>query len=362
MTFLRFAERLRLDRSMPCRRVIPGVALVIAATGFTASSARAQAPSPRDNVAAEALFEDARNLVAAGKYAEACPKFADSERLGPSPSTLLNLANCWEKLGRTATAWATYREAASAANAVGRKDYLLTAQRRADGLAPKLAHLTVTIGQPYAGLQVKRDGVVVDAAEWGTAIPVDVGSHSVEASAPGRRAWAVAIQVAQDGAQASVTVPPLEEAPAEAAAVPVSAAPPVSSSSVPPSPPESVPEPTSSSGGTQRVVAVVVAAVGVVGIGIGTGLAISAKNKYDESIGNGQCNPNDLNVCNSTGVSERDDARQSGDIATVAFGVGAAAIVSGGILWFTAAHGSRPAGAAFEVAPTLGGLVARGAF
>jgi hypothetical protein len=46
----------------------------------------------------------------------------------------------------------------------------------------------------------------------------------------------------------------------------------------------------------------------------------------------------------------------------VAFGVGAAAIVAGGILWFTAAHASRPASAAFEVAPTLGGLVARGAF
>src|ERR1700735_1999583 len=107
---------------------------VLLAAGIPASSvaaganAAAQAPS-NSTVTAEALFEEARSLVAAGKYAEACPKFADSERLGPSVATLLNLANCWEKAGHTATAWATYREAASAANAAGRKDYLATAQR-----------------------------------------------------------------------------------------------------------------------------------------------------------------------------------------------------------------------------------------
>src|ERR1019366_5157952 len=63
-----------------------------------------QTPS-NTSVAAEALFEEGRSLVAAGKYAEACPKFADSERLGPSVATLLNLAKCWGRGGRTAPAW-----------------------------------------------------------------------------------------------------------------------------------------------------------------------------------------------------------------------------------------------------------------
>src|ERR1035438_7696858 len=91
------------------------LAVGITATLASGPEARAQTAS-NTNVAAEALFEEARSLLAAGKYAEACPKFADSERLGPSVATLLNLANCWEKSGRTATAWATYREAASAAH------------------------------------------------------------------------------------------------------------------------------------------------------------------------------------------------------------------------------------------------------
>src|SRR5438132_9428411 len=93
--------------------------------------------------AAEALFEEGRKLMADGKAAEACPKFEASEQLDPSSGTLLNLANCYEKQGRTASAWATYKEAASLANANGRSDHLGVAQKRADALAPKLSRVTV---------------------------------------------------------------------------------------------------------------------------------------------------------------------------------------------------------------------------
>ncbi|MGH7271978.1 MAG: hypothetical protein ACREJ3_16230, partial [Polyangiaceae bacterium] len=157
-------------------------ATIIAILPGTAASAQTQAgatlPPPGASgkaVTAESLFEDGRALVSAGKIAQACPKFADSERLDPSVATLLNLASCWEKLGRSATAWETYREAASAANAGGRKDYLETALRHADALAPRLARLTVTVADPAPSQIVKRDGVAVDAAEWGLAIPIDPG-------------------------------------------------------------------------------------------------------------------------------------------------------------------------------------------
>jgi hypothetical protein len=188
----------------------------LATVGFAACAAllvsiapaRAQAPPPATNkVAAEALFEDGRRLVAAGSFAEACPKFADSQRLDPSPGTLLNLASCYEKLGRSATAWATYREAASAANAAGRGEYLATAQRHAEALAPTLARVTVTVAEPMEGLQVLRDGVRVERAEWGAPIPIDPGTHSIEASAAGHKGWTSAFEVPKDGAQVSVSVP-----------------------------------------------------------------------------------------------------------------------------------------------------------
>ena len=89
------------------RIVLAALAGTSVALLLVVAPARAQAPTSTDKVAAEALFEEGRRLVAAGSFVDACPKFADSQRLDPSPGTLLNLASCYEKLGRSATAWAT---------------------------------------------------------------------------------------------------------------------------------------------------------------------------------------------------------------------------------------------------------------
>src|SRR5580704_18638451 len=109
--------------------------------------------------AAEALFDEARKLVTAGDFATACPRFAESERLDPSVATLLNLGACYEKAGRTASAWATFREAASAAQAAKRDDYLQTAQKRATALEPTLSRIIISEHDTStAGLEIKRDG------------------------------------------------------------------------------------------------------------------------------------------------------------------------------------------------------------
>jgi hypothetical protein len=328
-----------------------------------ASWAQPAGPPGRSNdkVAAEALFEQGRALAAQGKYAEACPRFADSERLDPSSGTLLNLANCYEKLGRTATAWATYREAASAASAAGRADNLGIAQRHADALAPKLAKLTATVAQGVDGLVVRRDGVEMPRSEWGAPIPIDSGSHTVEAEAPGYKTWSTDVDVPQDGALVTVAVPALEAAP------------------VPPAPPAPAPTPAAgpmdasgqgaaagaegasgSVGSGQRVAGAVIAAVGIAGLGASGVFAVLAKNGYSDSLAN--CQTNNPGLCNATGVSQRNDARTDGNIASVAFGVGAAALVGGVIVWLTAPRAPSAGAASLVVAPTLGGAVVQGAF
>jgi hypothetical protein len=317
-------------------------------------AASAQPSEENDKVAAQALFEDARQLVAAGKYAEACPKFADSERLDASPSTLLNLANCWEKLGRTATAWATYREAQSAANAARRPDYVAVAERHATALAPTLARLTIAVSGTLDGMQIKRDGVLVGSAAWGTAIPVDAGSHTIEASAPAHKAWNTAVEVPRDGAQIAVTVPVLESLPVESPSPPA-----IPSTAVTVSAPLAPRPESSPRASTQRAVGLVVAGAGVVGLGVSGVLALVANAKKQDSLSNGHC-PISPNQCDSTGVTLRNQAITAGDAATVAFAIGAAALVTGGVLWLTAPRASDAPRVA--LLPAIGGALVRGSW
>src|SRR5215813_3345462 len=60
---------------------------------------------------AEVLFRQGRDLLAAGKVAEACSAFEESQKLEPAVTTLLNLAGCREKLGQLATAWGMFLQA-----------------------------------------------------------------------------------------------------------------------------------------------------------------------------------------------------------------------------------------------------------
>jgi len=82
---------------------------------------------------------------------------------------------------------------------------------------------------------------------------------------------------------------------------------------------------------TQRVLAIAAAGVGVVGVVVGMGFGLDAMSKHDEASKAcpNQCtDPNGVNLWNK--------AVSSGNVSTIGFVVGAAGLIGGAMLWFTA--------------------------
>src|SRR5260370_10749615 len=180
----------------------------VSASGVLLSASSALADA--SDAAATALCDEGRRLMAQHRYADACPKLADSQGLGPSGGTLINLAECYEHTGQTASAWAAWKDAAARANAAGKAGAEKSALDRAALLEPKLARLSIAVSteSDVPGLEVKRDGIAVGHSELGLPIPVDPGMHVVEAHAPKKKAWSSQVDVAPKQADARVTVSP----------------------------------------------------------------------------------------------------------------------------------------------------------
>ncbi len=305
---------------------------------------RSHAQTGGDKASAEALFSDGRRLMAAGNYVEACPKFATSQKLDPGLGTLLNLADCYDKLGRSATAWGLFREVAGSARAAGDTRREQAAKQRADALEPKLSRLTFkTPPNAPADLTVKRDDVSIDAAVLSTPLPVDPGEHAIEVSARGKKTWRTTITVPAGAALVPVEIPALEDEP-------VGGGLPATTHSR---------DTYDSTGQTeipyrprsgQRTIALVVGGVGVAALITGGVLGLSARSKWNDA--NSRCPGK---VCESSDdVQLGNDAKSRATWATVAFGVGAAGLIAGGVLWFTAPKQELPARASVRLSPMAG--------
>lgn len=330
------------------------VALALATATFAVANA---ASAGGNEAAAEALFVEAKKLVAKGRYAEACPKFAESNRLDRGAGTLIHLADCYEKNKQTATAWATYKEAASAAQALGRTDWQKRAEKRAAALEPKLAKLTIKVPFPVDKLEVTKDGVALSKASWDVPLPVDVGDHEIEATAPDHKPYKTTARVVKDGEAIEVSIPRLEDEPrAEIApaAAPIAPAGSALSSSSPP------PDAAEGRGGGQRTLGWIATGLGVAGIGVGavTGLMAVGKNNESKS----EC-PDDGPCGSQAAVDANAAARTLGTISTVGFVAGGVLFTSGLLLVLTAPK-DRVTG--MKVVPTAGpsggGLTFSGAF
>jgi serine/threonine-protein kinase len=306
------------------------------------------AASAADEATATVLFNDAKRLVTAGKYAEACPKFEESQRLDPGIGTQFNLADCYEHVGRSAAAWALFQDVAASSRAAGQAPRAKVADQRAAALEPKLSKLTIVAPKDVTGLEVRRNGELLGGVLWGNAIPVDPGSYTIEASAPGRKKWSSVTTVGPNAAQVTVTIPELAVADAPPAPAPAVVAPAASPAQASPSPDAD----THSRGQTQRTVALITAGAGLVGVAVGSVFGVESFSKH--STYTSECQGTQ---CTAAGVSDHDSAVSAGNVSTIAFVAGGALVAVGGVLWFTAPKGA-PASTAVRVTPLVGSATA----
>lgn len=285
---------------------------------------------------AQQLFDEGRKLYADAKYEAALAKFEASQRLAPSVGALLNIADCDAHLGRTASAWARFLEAATLAHRTSDPKREAYAKQRADVLEPKLSRLTVTTASPPAGMSVVLDGVPLNGAVLDVPLPIDPGHHVIEAKAPGRATYRSEVDVPPDGARVKVAIPTL--------------------SVLPTTPIESKPMASPSTWSTQKTAAVVVSAVALTGLAVGSVFGLSARSKWIDA--QGKCTPLG---CPDDAITEQHDAKRAALVSTLSFSIAAAAALTGVTLWLTAPS-STDGGTSMQLAPTLGGVTLHGRF
>ena len=251
--------------------------LVCALVSASGGSALAQGGSAKSGLSsrsaqADVLFRQAKSLLDAGKIEAACAKFEASETLENGLGTLLHLGDCYERAGRSASAWHAFLEAEAVAQ--DKKDFerAQVAAQRVAALEPKLIRVVfvVPMTSRVPGLTVRLGANAIPHSAWGTIIPVDAGVQNVSASAKGYRPWTLQIDATKgEGKQYRVNVPTLAPIPGE--------------------------QNVADRGSAYRTAGVVTGSVGLAGLGAGAVFSALYRNADDAktcTAGVVQCTPN----------------------------------------------------------------------
>ncbi len=311
-------------------------AMLVASPGAKADESQTanarSAPSVDAGAAAQTLFVEGRRLVAEGRFPEGCAKLEQSDRLDPAAGTQINLADCYEKSGKLASAWILFHEAVVAAQRAERADWAEQARQRAGMLEPRVPKLTVVVDEPLsslASLELFRNEVRVESSTYGSPVPVDPGTYEIAATAPDHRRWATHVAV-EAGTQVVLHVPALvEESPVQAGdRSPRWVATPAAR---PPGDP--------SIGSTQRTCALALGATALVlaGAGAYAGLSALATNRDAAA----RC-PASPRCTDPQAIALTDDASRAATVSTISLVTSGLIMAVAGSLFFTAPVGRRP--------------------
>ncbi len=329
------------------RRETSYVVVVVVLALLTGSVPIASAQPSQQQTQAIARFDEGRTLMKDGKFAAACTAFEQSQELDPASGTLYNLAGCYVKVGKLASAWGAYRELSERdTNATRRAD----ATKQAGGLAPRLPRLVITAPDAPADLLVQLNGLDVTKL-LGIDNPIDLGPHEVVARATGFAEARIAIDVTVEGKTTPVEIRLVPLAPAAVTTV----APDASTRA----PASGTFEPAHHS--RRKLYGAVTGGVGLVGIAAGVVFGSRARTRWHAA--QAICGTDDQ-VCDNPALIQSandlaSEARSAARASTIFSIAGGVLIAAGVVIIVTAPHEHAvqlaPTASATGAGLTLGG-------
>jgi hypothetical protein len=318
------------------------------------SAAEAQQGSDEDKGAARALGGEGQAALDKGDFARAEDRFGRADKLYHAPTLALGYARSLRGQKKYVLAQEAYnriaREGVSPGAPPAFAQAVEDAKREVQEIAPKIGGLTITVkaagGGDVPSPKVMVDDKAVNAALLGVRKPIDPGSHVVKVSADGFKSAEKKFDV---GEGASVDAPiTMEKDGSSAAVTPPPVVPPTTTTTTttPPGtdttttattpPPDADTGARASSTGSKTLAYV---AFGVGGAGLITGgitgiLAMGKKSDLDK-----QCNGG---TCPASAQSDVDSYHSMGLISTIGFAVGIVG-VGAGIYFLVTSPKSEPA-------------------
>jgi hypothetical protein len=303
--------------------------------------------SEAEIAAARQLFKEGKDLEAEDRWAEALERFEKVAAVKMTPQVRFHMALCHENLGRLVAAINGFELAGDEARRAGKgaEDVAENAPKRAAALRARVAKLEVHVTGTILQSKVLLDGEPVPKALYGTAIPVDPGAHKIELDTDGTITFRKDVTL-QEGESQPIAIEVRD----------------VEKVDEPPPPPPPPPPPADE--GMGRIPAYAAAGVGVLALG-GAGVFLGLRESTLASIRE-NC-PTDT-TCDSRYrddiEAQQSDGKTYTTAANVLLGVGAAGLVTAGVLWFVLAP-EEPASSgstSVSVAPAGPGVVVSGRF
>lgn len=197
---------------------ISSILFALSAVAFVPVAALAAEPTPSEISIARKLFDDGKAAADAKRFGEAADKFRRALAIKETPGIRYHLAHAEAEQGAYVEALVDYDRARELIEqGVSAPDVEKLLPEAREKVRLKLAHVTLRLPEGVPQVNVLVDGKPVSASALGMPLPLNPGRHRLQASAPGRKAFALELSAATGGTQQIDVELPVDTSPAPAA-------------------------------------------------------------------------------------------------------------------------------------------------